>query len=274
MLFVLFFVTCQVAFCLPLRKTDNIQSLVLPPIDSSFFIQSSSRQDDTIKPTTSEAAGISRSQLGYIRISRVGSRVTLPRIAGVSFTVHLKGSINHKGFKSENVDSFIRERAGKYSSELREYLSEEKRSMQARAGGRYFWFFQAGANYGYSKTDRTQEVLKSSDFLELSNDTKKVLNQTETTDLAVSHDTNFSGTTTTTSGGTIEASSYILVNRITLDSGRIFDVIQDSPELVVADNNGDVLGTSPPGSVSVDSEGGNINDNLLDTVLDRNRKNH
>lgn len=242
--------------------------MILPPINDYSMTGLSSRQDDVITPSKAEAAGIARSQLGYIQISRVGSRVTLPPIPGVSFSIQLKGSITRKGFKSENINSFIRERAGEYSSELSDYFSEETRNLQTRAGGRFFWFFQAAANYGYSNTERTREVLSSSDFKDFSNDTYVVMNQSETSELTVSHDTTFTGTTLTTSGGTIEASSYILINRITLDSNRIFDVIQNSPELVVADNKGDVLGTSPAGTVKVEEDKNNINDNILDTILD------
>lgn len=250
----------------PVNKgtSDNIGPMILPSEPSLPILSETSRQD-IIPPTQSQAGGIASSQLGYIQVARVGSGLSLPPVPGINFKLTLKGSVTHTGFKSEVIEKFINERASQYSTMLRDYLSDEREEMKKRSSKGFFWFFQSAANYGYSKTDRTRDILASSDFAGLSKDTQSVMETTSQRTLTASYDTILDGTTTGV-GGVIEAFAYLYINRITMDSGKIFDVVQENPEMTVADKNGDVIGTTETGSVELISDGGNIGETVLNVL--------
>lgn len=218
---------------------------------------------ETFQPTKQQAAGISKSKLGFIRTSTSGTGVTLPPIKGIEFTAKLKGSVTFKGSLANTMEQNIEELARSTSSDFYSFYRNERKNLQARAGGGFFSFFQAAANYGYTDDKTTRETVTSSDYESFSDRSRMLLNNTESQELVASYDTVFKGVSSG-EAGTIRAFGYIQINQLTLDSGKILNVIKNSPELVVADQDGDVLGTVPEGEVDVRP---NINDSIIDTEL-------
>lgn len=188
---------------------------------------------------TSEVAGIKNSRLGYSQTSGITGGVVIPGQVGVKYTFSMEGSIKFVGVLKSQVQDITENLVTSYSSKLQDWYRSETKSLRSRAGGGFFSFFQAAANYGYTKNRRTREILDSGEFKRFSEEAGSLLGSLTTQEL----EGKFSGSYEATSVGvreTVSMFAYIYINQITLDSGKIFNVVSRNPALVIADQNGKV----------------------------------
>lgn len=251
----------------PVERMQNIRDHIIEVNEPTMFADEkfwNVLQRQTINATKDTAGGIARSRLGFMKISRAVSVFRIPKTPGIMFTAKLQGSVTFKGYLGSSVDSAVDTISQSTSDDIYTFVRNERKNLQTRAGGSYFWFFQAAANYGYTKDEQTQRILAETDFQRLSNNTRSTLQTSELQDLTATYDAVFTGKSDGISE-IVEASAYILINQITLDSGRLLNIVQEFPGLTVADKDGSVIDTKEPGDVEIKP---NLNDSVIDVNID------
>lgn len=265
--FIAFIAFLAVGLCVPAKRPTSIKGQLIDPSIGEFISEDQLgtilRQSFT--PSKSQAAGIAKSRIGYMKASRAASEFDIPAVSGIRFTAKLSGSVKFNGLIARVVESQIDESARSYSTDFYSFYQNEKKSMQARAGARFFWFFQAAANYGYSDNKVTRETVSNGDFQNFSNRTNSLLKNIDAQQLEARYDVTYEGTSTGRKDR-VKALAYILINQIELDSGRILNIIKQSPELVVADEDDkQVIDPKPDGDVEVTT----LNELTVETELER-----
>lgn len=256
-----------VATAHPVHVKENIRHLILNDQDTHAFTGSGNLfhvQHNTLKATSENTAGIAHSRIGYVRISAY-SYFTIPATKGVKVSAELKGSIRFKGLTSESVEKVVSTLAERSSSELFSFYEKESKKLKSRAKANFFWFFQAAAKFGFTNDKTTKETVEDSEFEELSEDTSTVLKSSSDKRVVASYGATYSVISPGGKSEVVRAGGFVKVNQVTLQSGEVLNIIKTSPELVVADDKGDVL-EKVEDSVKVSPEGTiNISDLLIDT---------
>lgn len=256
-----------VSLARPVERTHNIRDQIIEIDDPNSLVTENvldTVQRQTISATKDTSGGIARSRVGFMRISRSGSGFRIPKTPGITFTAKLQGSVIFSGYLSNRIDSAVDTIAQSSSDDIYTFIRNERKNLQSRAGGRYFWFFQAAANYGYTKDEQTQRILADTEFHRLSNNTRSTLRNNESQRLTATYDTVYTGVSDGVSE-VVNAFAFILINQITLDSGELLNIVQQFPGLTVADEDGNVIDTVEPGDVEIKP---NLNDSVLDVHIE------
>eukprot|EP00178_Gracilaria_changii_P018797 TRINITY_DN5412_c0_g1_i1.p1 TRINITY_DN5412_c0_g1~~TRINITY_DN5412_c0_g1_i1.p1 ORF type:complete len:274 (-),score=37.59 TRINITY_DN5412_c0_g1_i1:272-1093(-) len=261
MILLLGVVYLSVAFAAPLSSpARSIVDSVLYP-NMRFFNELASISSRELTPSVSQAAGIQRSRLGYAQTSGSVVGLTIPATGVTRGTANMSGSISLRGRLASDIEDLTELLVQNYSQELQDFYRREKESLQTRASGGYFFFFQAAANYGYSDEQETRRVLADAEFQSFADAARGLLSTEGDTALEGQFRTDFEYR----SEGrreTLTIFGWVYVNQITLDSGEIFNVVKRNSDLVMADDQGNVRQENP-GAV----EFRNINDSTIDTNL-------
>ena len=215
-----------------------------------------------------DVGGITRSRLGYVQTSGISGGIVIPAQPGVTFTFSMQGTISFNGTLTSEIQDSTDNLVLKYSSKLQTWYSKETKKLKARAGGGFFSFFQAAANYGYTEDDETEEILESEDFKKFSEEAGGFLESTSTQLLEGEFSGSYSGVSI--GAGRQEVVSvfgYIFIAQITLDSGKIFNVVKENPALVTADEKGNVINYNTTTVPITPAAPPSINDNILDTKV-------
>lgn len=206
-------------------------------------LQSSSFIRQIFPNKTEEVAGIRSSKLGFSQTSGITGGIIVPGQPGVTYSFSMKGSIEFVGVLKSDIQDVTENLITSYSSELQDWYKSETKSLKARAGGGFFSFFQAAANYGYTKNKATRNVLDSGEFQRFSDQASALLASVSTTTLRGEFDGQYSAV----SIGVREVLSvfgFIYINQLTLDSGKVFNVVSKNPALYITDRNGNVRNNS------------------------------
>lgn len=220
----------------------------------------------TDSPTVDEAAGITSSRIGFMQANEVGSAFDIPGIRGFRVTASLSGSIFFTGNLASDIETDISNITDSFSEEFAANFTREDRRLRSRARSNYFFFHQAAANFGLSQTRETDEFRASDEFSQLAQQTNSRLNTVGRQELEAVYDIEFTGV----SDGRAQrvfAFAFLRINQIQLDSGRILNVIQTSPDAVVANGDNEVIDDQPEADVEVRR----LDDFIIDTNL-ANRK--
>lgn len=221
-----------------------------------------------LRPTSAQAAGIRRSRIGFTRITESGSAFTIPATAGAKYSARLKGSVRFQANLANTIETQIRNRASNASTRLQSFYEKEEKTFRASAKARYFCFFQASADYGYSNTEETRDVISSNEFASFAEDTKDYFEGTESQKLEASYDSEYSGVSPgSRRAEVVKAFAYISVNQLTMANGQVLNVVQDNPELVITNEDKEVLDRQGPGNVEIKLE--TLSDLESDTTLAR-----
>ena len=263
------FVSCLEATVTPVQQRPQI--LKHDKLDTSLGLKSSSpsisktlagRQITPKSPA--DVGGITRTRLGYAQTSGVAGGIVIPAQAGVTFTFNMEGKISLEGVLSSEIQDTTDNLVLKYSSDFQSWYSKETKSLKSRAGGGFFSFFQAAASYGYTKNTETEKVLQSDEFKKFSEEAGGILKSTTTQLL----EGEFAGAYSGVSIGSgrqevVSVFGYIFISQITLDSGEIFNVVQNNPALVTADQNGNIINDNTT-TVPIKPS---ITDNIIDITI-------
>ncbi|KAI0564026.1 hypothetical protein FGB62_31g110 [Gracilaria domingensis] len=193
----------------------------------------------TIASSSSQAANISRSRLAFSQVSEVSTSVRLPRSRSLNITVTLSGSINFEGMFAEDIETVIEEIVANSSSRLRDFFRYEKKSLQERAGDRYFFFFQAAANFGYANSPNTRRLLHSREFEHFTNQSALTLSSFREHVLKGNYMVPLE-LASTGQARLVSLNSYLYLSKVTLTSGKELTVITNSSQLVIADQHGNI----------------------------------
>lgn len=251
----------SVAFAVP-RQTHarSIVDAIIYPKFSTANVDSLSIFARALTPTTSQAAGIQRSRLGYAQTSGSVVGLTIPAVGVTRGIANMSGTITLTGKLASDIDDLTERLVRNYSEKLQDFYRREKRNLQTRAKGSYFFFFQAAANYGYSDDKETRRFLADAEFQSFANAAKELLASESTTTLEGRFKTGFEYH----SEGrreTLTIFGWVYINQVTVDSGKIFNVVKRNADLVMADSNGDVRQENP-GEMKF-----NIKDKIRDITL-------
>lgn len=138
-----------------------------------------------ITPSSSQAANISRSRLMYTMASYVPVVVNIPPSRTINLSVTVAGSLILRAVLADVIEMEVEKIAANSPKSLRDFFNEEKQALQQRAGDRYFFFFQAAANFGYSNSEKTRRILHSPEFkLFLNQSAQLISSQNELTFMA------------------------------------------------------------------------------------------
>ncbi|PXF40721.1 hypothetical protein BWQ96_09554 [Gracilariopsis chorda] len=195
--------------------------------------------DRMLAPTTAQVAGIERSRLGYIQTSRAASGF-IPPGRGITFSASLEGNVSMTGSLASDIEDATERIALGEPDRVREFYRTEKRNLQSRAGDNYFHFFQAARDFGFTEDQTTRDTLNSTDYAQFSEKVGVELGSSFLGSLNSRYSVTYSGV----SDGNqrvIQAFAYVLINQITLSSGRILNIVQKNPELVVTDQEFNVI---------------------------------
>lgn len=250
----------------PLKQVNSIADQIIDPSIGEFMSEESFkaliRQQNTDQPSKSEAAGISASNIGFMKGSEVGSAFDIPGIPGFEITATLKGSVRFTGMIGSNIETKINNASSSYSDEFNRNYKKEEQNLRSRARGGFFFFFQAAANYGFSKTKETDNLRSSEDYKGLSKETNTYLNTAGKEVLEAVYDITYKGV----SQGRAQrvfAFAFIRINQIQMDSGRILNVVQKKPDAVVANENNEIVDETPDVEIEIRT----IDDLVIKTEL-------
>ncbi|KAI0563994.1 hypothetical protein FGB62_31g129 [Gracilaria domingensis] len=175
--------------------------------------------DKQIAPSIDHAAGIQRSRLGYVQTTGVVTGFTLPRSTSIVVRAIMNGSVSFEGKLASDIEDETERLLSNYSQSFQDFYRREKESLQARAGGGYFSFFQAAANYGYTDDQITRETLDDAEFRDFRDRASAILASESTSTLSADFSVEIEGR----SEGyreTITVFGYVYFNQMTLSSER------------------------------------------------------
>lgn len=194
------------------------------------------------RPSSQQAAGIARSRVAFLKPMQAGAGFTIPRISGITISGKISASVSLQGVLSSDIEDCMDKLARKSSKQVRAFYLQERRSLKRRAGSSYFMFFQAAANYGYSQSRATKAFLKRKDFLSFANSAQKLLQEVKPRQLDSTFTARFSIKTT---GQATSLFAYMVVNALTMKSGKVLYVVRDRPVVVIADNMSNIADKTP-----------------------------
>lgn len=218
---------------------ENIGDNVLSIQDVEYTSDLHRALNRMLVPTSAQVAGIEKSRLGYIQTARAASGFVPPG-KGIKFIATLDGNVSMTGSLASDIEDVTQRIASETSDRIRNFYQSEKEKLKRRAGNNYFHFFQGARDFGFSDDQFTRDILNSTDYAQFSEKVGVELGSSFLGSLVSRYSVEYEGV----SDGNqrvIQAFAFVLINRITLSSGRILNIAQKNPELVVTDQNFNVI---------------------------------
>eukprot|EP00178_Gracilaria_changii_P011124 TRINITY_DN31933_c0_g1_i1.p1 TRINITY_DN31933_c0_g1~~TRINITY_DN31933_c0_g1_i1.p1 ORF type:complete len:279 (-),score=51.08 TRINITY_DN31933_c0_g1_i1:229-1065(-) len=213
----------------PAEEMGPSTNVTMPTNDNSTIII----------PNSSQAANISRSRLVYALASGVPVSVNIPPSTSINVSVTVEGSFFSRAVLADDIDEEVDKIAESSPSSLGTFVREEREALHDRAGDKYFFFFQAAANFGYSNNERTRRMLESDGFERFNIQSAQLISALRERPFTG----NFSIPVEIESTGfkrRITLQSFVYISELTLTSGEVLRVVSNPSRISIVDQHGNI----------------------------------